>query len=156
MFRRFSFTLCAFLLPESGHEWCSLVNGWYRKQARALGIQESPGGSVTIAQRFGSALNLNPHFHSLLLEVAFKQRLSDEEYSFKLKTPWSDGTTHLVLSPMELIEKLAILVPKAQTKPCAMSWRTCSSCKTLSCCSAKKTSRERIGENPEQMLFLRA
>ena len=39
------------------------------------------------------------------------QRISDEEYSFKLKTPWQDGTTHLILSPMELIEKLAALVP---------------------------------------------
>ncbi len=32
------------------------------------------------------------------------RRISDDEYSFKLKTPWSDGTTHLILSPMELIE----------------------------------------------------
>jgi hypothetical protein len=39
------------------------------------------------------------------------QRISDEEYSFKLKTPWSDGTTHLIFSPEELIEKLAALVP---------------------------------------------
>ena len=31
--------------------------------------------------------------------------------TFRLKTPWSDGTTHLVLSPLELIEKLAALVP---------------------------------------------
>ena len=38
-------------------------------------------------------------------------QISDDEYSFKLKTPWSDGTTHLILSPMELIEKLAALVP---------------------------------------------
>ena len=28
-----------------------------------------------------------------------------------LKTPWSDGTRHLLLSPMELLEKLAALVP---------------------------------------------
>lgn len=35
-------------------------------------------------------------------------QISDEEYSFRLKTPWSDGTTHLA---MELIEKLAALVP---------------------------------------------
>ncbi|MBN2527265.1 MAG: transposase [Deltaproteobacteria bacterium] len=39
------------------------------------------------------------------------QRISDEKYSFKLKTLWSDGTTHLILSPDELIEKLAALVP---------------------------------------------
>ena len=30
---------------------------------------------------------------------------------FRFKTPWSDGTTHLVLSPLELIGKLVALVP---------------------------------------------
>ena len=39
------------------------------------------------------------------------QQLSQDEYSFKLKTPWSDGTTHLILSGLELCEKLAALVP---------------------------------------------
>ena len=34
-----------------------------------------------------------------------------DHLTFRLKTPWSDGTTHLVLSPLELIEKLAALVP---------------------------------------------
>ncbi len=42
------------------------------------------------------------------------QQLSNDEYSFKLKTPWSDGTTHLILSAMERIEKLAALVPPPQ------------------------------------------
>ncbi len=37
--------------------------------------------------------------------------LDDQTLRFTLKTPWSDGTTHLVLSPLELIEKLAALVP---------------------------------------------
>ena len=36
---------------------------------------------------------------------------SKDLLSFKLKSPWSDGTTHLILSPHELIEKLAALVP---------------------------------------------
>jgi hypothetical protein len=39
------------------------------------------------------------------------QPIDDERLAFVLKTPWSDGTTHLVLSPLELIEKLAALVP---------------------------------------------
>ncbi len=39
------------------------------------------------------------------------QIVDDERLTFRLKTPWSDGTTHLVLSPLELIEKLAALVP---------------------------------------------
>jgi hypothetical protein len=218
-----------------------VVQGWYRKRGKEVGIKERKGGSVTFAQRFGSALNLNPHFHSIALDGVFNakrnvfhqapplldddvkkiveltarrvirllqrrgvldneydelteeqpilagmtaasimglvstgdragrrvrrvlsdpseairigplcyasrgfslhaatrmeagnkeglerlcnyvsrpplalgslQQISDEEYSFKLKTPWSDGTTHLIFSPMELIEKLAALVP---------------------------------------------
>ena len=31
--------------------------------------------------------------------------------SFALKSPWDDGTTHLILTPHELLEKLAALVP---------------------------------------------
>jgi len=230
------------LLSEVLQVFLRVVRGWYRKQGKELGIKDSLGGSVTFAQRFGSALNLNPHFHSLGLDGVFNvksgrfheapplkdedvkgiiettshrvvrllerrgvlgsdefdtfaeeqpllagmtnasimslvatgnragmpvrrvlqdpaeavktgdlcfasrgfslhaatriaggnkaglerlcnyvarpplaagslKKISDEEYSFKLKTPWSDGTTHLILSPIELIEKLAALVP---------------------------------------------
>lgn len=218
------------------------VRGWYRQRGREAEIKECTGGSVTFSQRFGSALNLNPHFHSLLLDGVFNARtqvfhpapslqdddvkelvqtiahrvirlltkrgildedaydeladdepllagmtsasilglvstgeragrrvrrvlsdpseavqtgdlcfasrgfslhaatrigpsdkvglerlckyvsrpplahgslrqLSEDEYAFKLKSPWNDGTTHLILSGMELIEKLAALVP---------------------------------------------
>ena len=34
-----------------------------------------------------------------------------DHLTFRLKTPWSDGTAHLLLSPLELIEKLAALCP---------------------------------------------
>ena len=44
--------------------------------------------------------------------AAGRLRLLDSQHlSFALKTPWSDGTSHLLLSPMELLEKLAALVP---------------------------------------------
>jgi hypothetical protein len=219
-----------------------VVRRWYRERGRELGLAECRGGSVTFAQRFGSALNLNPHFHSLALDGVFNAknnvfhpapeltdddvkrivktvasrvlrllerrgaldpdsldplcddspvlagisaasvrglvatgdragrvvrrvladpaepvrtgelcfasrgfslhaatrieagdraglerlcryvarpplatgrlaRIDDERLSFQLKTPWADGTTHLILSPLELIEKLAALVP---------------------------------------------
>ena len=39
------------------------------------------------------------------------QRLDADRLSFMLKTPWDDGTCRIVLSPTELIEKLAALVP---------------------------------------------
>ena len=29
-----------------------------------------------------------------------------------LKTPWRDGTTHLVMSPLEFMQRLAALVPR--------------------------------------------
>ncbi len=37
--------------------------------------------------------------------------LASQRLCFALKTPWSDGTRHLLLSRMELLEKLAALVP---------------------------------------------
>ncbi len=44
--------------------------------------------------------------------VAGRLRIIDaDQLSFALKTPWSDGTTHLLLSPLELLEKLAALEP---------------------------------------------
>ena len=39
------------------------------------------------------------------------QCIDTDHLTFRLKTPWSDGTTHLLLSPLELMEKLAALVP---------------------------------------------
>ena len=34
------------------------------------------------------------------------------QVELKLKTPWRDGTTHLVMSPMEFMQRLAALVPR--------------------------------------------
>ena len=30
----------------------------------------------------------------------------------QLKTPWSDGTTHVIYEPLDLIAKLAALIPR--------------------------------------------
>ena len=38
--------------------------------------------------------------------------LPNGNLTLRLKRPWSDGTTHLVFSPGELIEKLIPLVPR--------------------------------------------
>jgi hypothetical protein len=34
------------------------------------------------------------------------------QVELKLKTPWRDGTTHLVMSPLEFMQRLATLVPR--------------------------------------------
>ena len=36
---------------------------------------------------------------------------SDGRIAYRLKRPWSNGTTHIILEPLELVEKLAALVP---------------------------------------------
>ena len=43
-----------------------VVYGWYRRQAKGQGHDDGRCGSVSFVQRFGSALNLNPHFHVLM------------------------------------------------------------------------------------------
>jgi hypothetical protein len=46
----------------------------YRKCGRDMGLSDCKGGSVTFSQRFGSALNLNPHFHSLVMDGVFNAK----------------------------------------------------------------------------------
>ncbi len=48
-----------------------VVYGWYRRQARDEGHEGVRCGSVTFVQRFGSALNVNPHFHVLVPDGVF-------------------------------------------------------------------------------------
>jgi hypothetical protein len=40
------------------------------------------------------------------------RRLGDDRILLTLKTPWADGTRHLLFAPMELLEKLAALTPR--------------------------------------------
>ena len=49
------------------------VFGWLKRQARECGIPRAQCGAVTFIQRFGSALNLTPHFYL----VAFDGRISE-------------------------------------------------------------------------------
>jgi hypothetical protein len=44
---------------------------WQRRRGKSLGIRDGRTGAVTFIQRFGGALNLNPHLHSLLPDGLF-------------------------------------------------------------------------------------
>jgi hypothetical protein len=39
------------------------------------------------------------------------EKVGDDKYLFKLKSSWSDGTTAILLSPLELVEKISARVP---------------------------------------------
>jgi len=49
----------------------SLFADQRRRARRVLGVQRGHNGSVTFIQRFGSALNLTPHFHTLVLDGVY-------------------------------------------------------------------------------------
>ena len=51
-----------------------VIQAWYRQQARVQGYADIRCGSVTFVQRFGSALNLNPHFHVVMLDGVYVVR----------------------------------------------------------------------------------
>lgn len=39
------------------------------------------------------------------------EQLPDGRLSYRLKTPWRNGTTHVIFEPLEFLEKLAVLAP---------------------------------------------
>ncbi len=65
----------------------------------------------------------------------------------KLKTPWRDGTTHLVMSPLEFMQRLAALVvpqepePPAQAAPSAVCEASCGHHRPVRLSWAKKLKR---------------
>ncbi len=71
------------------------VNTWYRRQARCLGLTGPRTGSVTFLQRFGSALNLTPHFHSLLLDGVYIET-EDGHVFHGIAPPTGDDVQRLV------------------------------------------------------------
>ena len=48
----------------------------HRRRARALGVPGGHAGAVTAAQRFGSFLNANLHFHTLIPDGVWRSRTS--------------------------------------------------------------------------------
>ena len=67
------------------HDLCRAVLGVYarallafqRRRAWQRGIREGQSGCVTVIQRFGGGLNLNVHFHTLILDGVFTERAGD-------------------------------------------------------------------------------
>jgi hypothetical protein len=45
------------------------------------------------------------------LAVGSLEKVGDDRYRFKMKSSWSDGTSYIILSGHELLEKLSSIVP---------------------------------------------
>lgn len=58
----------------------SVISSYQKKKARQNGIKNAKPGVITCIQRFGSALNLNVHFHSLFADGVFYKSGDNFEY----------------------------------------------------------------------------
>ena len=61
------------------------VQAWYKRVAKKQGFSDVQGGSVSFIQRFGSAINVTPHFHSLLLDGVYSK--GDDEKPVFIAAP---------------------------------------------------------------------
>ena len=57
------------LLSDLLRDFLRTVFAWQRRRGRLAGLTDGHCGAVTFVQRFGGALNTNPHFHVLIPPV---------------------------------------------------------------------------------------
>jgi hypothetical protein len=101
-----------------------VITGFLLKQA---GLKRSAAdtAAVTLIQRFGSAANLNIDAHQRkelerLCRYITRPAIANERLSrnskgqgvLQLKSPYRDGTTHIVMSAQEFMQRLVALVPR--------------------------------------------
>jgi hypothetical protein len=76
------------------------IERWYAEQE---GRSDGKGGSISIKQRFGSALNLNLHYHCIFLDGVYT-RGADGRLSFRQVTPHTADVERLVVAIAEASE----------------------------------------------------
>jgi hypothetical protein len=75
-------------------------------RARERGLEGGRTGSVTVVQRFGSALNLNVHFHTLMLDGVYVRGKDGELHFHRDLPPSTEDVERLVESIAEAPERM--------------------------------------------------
>ncbi len=81
------------------------LRGFYRRRARRAGITDAETGAVTAIQRFGSGLNLNVHYHTLVLDGVFA-RAGDDWRFVPAAPPTPRELARLVAAIARRVERL--------------------------------------------------
>jgi hypothetical protein len=76
-------------------EVARMIEIYYLDKAERRGVNKSVAGGVTFVQRFGSALNLNVHFHTVALDGVFSVA-GKEPVFYQLPGPTDEEVSHLV------------------------------------------------------------
>ncbi len=74
------------------------VQAFYRQAGNACGAPDGRSGSVTAIQRFGSALNLNLHFHTLFVDGVFYRSRPGRPLKFRELPSLTDADVTRVLA----------------------------------------------------------
>jgi len=78
----------------------------YRRRAkRDLGVSRVACGSVTFIQRFGSALNLTPHFHTLVLDGVYQGGASSPGHFRSLDPPETEDVARVLAGTARRIRR---------------------------------------------------
>ena len=80
------------------------LSRWYERRAAALGEPGGSAGAVVVVQRFGSALNLNIHFHMLLLDGVFVED-GDAVRWVRVPPPTTEEVQQLVTHLSQTVER---------------------------------------------------
>jgi hypothetical protein len=77
--------------------YARVLLSFHRRRARRCGLRDGHSGCVTVIQRFGGGLNLNVHFHTLVLDGVFTEG-EDGALRFRPLPPPTDEEIGAVLA----------------------------------------------------------
>jgi hypothetical protein len=83
------------------------VHGHYTQQAAKIGIKDPAPGSISFTQRWGSALNLTPHFHILCPDGVYT-RLGKKPHFRCITTMQEDDVLQLVQKIADDVKNLCV------------------------------------------------
>jgi hypothetical protein len=83
-----------------------IFTGQLARHLKSVSRSDGHFGSVTVIQRFGGALNLNPHFHTLVPDGLYFERGDGQVYFRQSPPPSLDQLQHVLGTIIESVRRL--------------------------------------------------
>lgn len=78
---------------------------WQRRSARRMGVSEPRTAGVTVVQRFGGAINLNVHFHTLVPDGVFELTEEGPARFVQLATPDDEEVERILRAVIRKVDR---------------------------------------------------